>query len=307
MEFPSLEFIELPGYHITYPKKGSSFIAKIVLQIPKICWAIHQENRWLKNQLKKRSWDIVISDNRYGLHNERVTTIFITHQLRVISGVGKFVDNFIQQFLYNKINRFTQCWIADIEGEENIAGILSNPQKKPNKFVYIGLLSRLINKNENPKGPFLIMLSGPEPQRSILENILIKQIQNIPSSFLFVRGLPETSTELPKQINIVFKNFMNLQELSKAMSEAPLVICRAGYSSIMDLLKLSKKAILIPTPGQSEQLYLAKRMKALKLFAVQYQEDISIASEIENCLKISAKNNSLNFDGFKKALTDLGI
>ena len=306
-EFPYLEYIHLSGYRITYPKKGRSFIVKILLQIPKILWAIHQENKWLRDQLKKRSWDIVISDNRYGLHNERLTSIFMTHQLRVISGAGKIADEFIQEFLYKKINRFTQSWIPDIEGDENVAGVLSHPQKKPTNFTYIGLLSRLNKKNESSEGPILVMLSGPEPQRTILENILIKQIQKIPSAFLFVRGLPEDSLGLPNANNIVFKNFMDLQELSKAMSNAPLVICRAGYSSIMDLLKLNKKAILIPTPGQSEQLYLADRMKDLNLFSVQYQDDISIASEIEKCLKIPTKYNSFNFDGFKKAIEDLGI
>ena len=306
-EFPTLEFIELPGYHISYPKKGRSFIVKILLQIPKILRAIHQENKWLKHQLKKRSWDIVISDNRYGLYNEKVTSIFITHQLRVISGAGKMIDGFIQQFLYKKINLFTQCWIPDIEGDENIAGVLSHPEKKPDKFTYIGLLSRLNKKNESSNGPILVMLSGPEPQRTILENVLIKQTEILPASFLFVRGLPEASEQLSNRKNIVFKDFMDLQELSKAMSDAPLVICRAGYSSIMDLLKLNKRAILIPTPGQSEQLYLANRMKALKLFAVQYQDEIAIDSEIEHCLKIPEYNNSLNFDGFKKAIKDLGI
>jgi predicted glycosyltransferase len=231
----------------------------------------------------------------------------MTHQLRVISGAGKIADDFIQKFLYKKINRFTQCWIPDIEGDENIAGVLSHPLKKPNKFAYIGLLSRLNKQNESSKGPILVMLSGPEPQRTILEKILIKQIQKIPSASLFVRGLPEDSVELPNSNNIVFKNFMDLQELSKAMSDSTLVICRAGYSSIMDLLKLNKKAILIPTPGQSEQLYLADRMKDLNLFSVQYQDDISIASEIENCLNIPPKYNSFNFDGFKKAIEDLGI
>jgi hypothetical protein len=302
-----LEFINLPGYRIEYPQKGSSFIIKILLQIPKILWAIHQENKWLKHQLKKRSWDIVISDNRYGLYNEKVTSIFITHQLRVISSAGKIIDGFIQQFLYKKINLFSQCWIPDIEGDENIAGVLSHPEKKPNKFTYIGLLSRLNKKNEPSNGPILVMLSGPEPQRTILENILIKQIEILPTAFFFVRGLPEASEQLSKRKNIIFKNFMDLQELSKAMSDAPLVICRAGYSSIMDLLKLNKRAILIPTPGQSEQLYLADRMKDLDLFSVQYQDDISIASEIENSLKIQPKYYSWNFDGFKKAIKDLGI
>ena len=157
-EFPTLEFINLPGYRIEYPQKGSSFIIKILLQIPKILWAIHQENKWLKNELKKRSWDIVISDNRYGLHNENLTSIFMTHQLRVISGAGIIIDGFIQQFLYKKINRFTQCWIPDIEGDENIAGVLSHPQKKPKNFAYIGLLSRLNKKNESSEGPTMVML-----------------------------------------------------------------------------------------------------------------------------------------------------
>ncbi len=307
-EFPTAEFIFIKGYNIKYPTNVGSFNRKILQQIPKIWWAIVREHFWLRDQLKKRSWDLLISDNRYGLHTKKIPSVFITHQLRVQTGSGKLADDLIQSILYRKINKFTHCWIPDEASNIiNIAGLLSHPIKKPNRYKYIGLLSRLNNISSNEGSSILIVLSGPEPQRTILENILLQQLSDTQEKIIFVRGLPLASKEMTPQKNIQFKNYMDSVELEKAMEEAEIVVCRAGYSSIMDLLKLNKRAIIIPTPGQTEQEYLATHLNQLKLFVVQSQKSISLIDAFDLSRNSCPENNSFNFEGYKKALEDLGI
>jgi uncharacterized protein (TIGR00661 family) len=307
-EFPTAEFIFIEGYNVQYPSNVGSFTRKILQQIPKIWWAILQEHFWLKAQLKHRSWDLLISDNRYGLHTKKIPSVFITHQLRVQTGSGKFADDLIQSILYRKINKFTQCWIPDEASNNiNIAGLLSHPIKKPNHYKYTGPLSRLNINNVTQGNTILVLLSGPEPQRTMLEKILLAQLHNSTENIIFVRGLPLSSIEMTPHKNIQFKNYMGSVELEKAMKEAEMVVCRAGYSSIMDLLKLNKKAIIIPTPGQTEQEYLATHLNQLKLFVVQSQKNISLKDAFDLSRNSCPENNSFNFEGYKKALEDLGI
>jgi uncharacterized protein (TIGR00661 family) len=307
-EFPTAEFIFIKGYNIQYPTNLGSFNRKIVQQIPKIWWAIVREHFWLRALLKKRSWDLLISDNRYGLHTKKITSVFITHQLRVQTGSGKLADDLIQSILYRKINMFTQCWIPDEASNNiNIAGLLSHPIKKPNRYKYIGPLSRLNVNNVTQGNTILVLLSGPEPQRTILENILLEQLHDSTEKIIFVRGLPLETKKMSVSQNIQIENYMDSKTLIGVMEEAEIVICRAGYSSIMDLIKLNKKAIIIPTPGQTEQEYLATHLNQLKLFVVQSQNNISLKDAFDLSRNSYPENNSFNFEGYKKALEDLGI
>jgi len=306
-EFPNLEFLPLTGYRIQYPKNGFFFTAKILSQIPKILRAIYHENKWLNVHLKNRIWDLVISDNRYGLYSKKTKTVFITHQLHIISGFGDIADKLLQRIVYRKINKFNTCWIPDVEDElHNIAGKLSHPIQHPNHTKFIGPLSRLDLTSGHTNGPILILLSGPEPQRTLLENILLSQLNNIQhEKIIFVRGLPETTSKIKERGHVEFVNYMDLNSLSKIMSNASLVICRSGYSTIMDLIKLNKKALLIPTPGQSEQLYLAQHLQEMNRFIARSQETVSLAEDIKTCRNSSATMIKVDFTEYKNALGEI--
>jgi len=306
-EFPNLEFLPLKGYRILYPKNGFFFALKIISQIPKILRALYNENKWLNTQLKDRMWDLIISDNRYGLYTKKTKTVFITHQLHIISGFGNILDKLLQRIVYHKINKFNMCWIPDVQDElYNIAGKLSHPFQKPNQTKFIGPLSRLEIASDQANGPILILLSGPEPQRTILENILIKQLNHIQDEkIIFVRGLPETTTKINDQVDIKFINFIDVNSLSKIMSEASLVVCRSGYSTIMDLIKLNKKAVLIPTPGQSEQLYLAEHLQEMNRFISRNQETLSLTEDIKTCKNSSTSMLKVDFAEYKNALREI--
>ena len=306
-EFPLLEYIGLKGYQIRYPKKGWFFIPQMIAQIPRIINSILREHGWLKKQLKKQKWDLTISDNRYGLHTKDATTLFITHQPNIITGLGRLIDGLAAKILLHQIEKFSQCWIPDISGEKSIAGKLSNPNPLPINAIHIGLLSRLEKNSTKINEYVLVLLSGPEPQRTILEQLLIKQLEYCNEKILFIRGLPAEQSSMAPTNNINFINYMDAQALSEAMSGAKAVVCRSGYSSVMDLLKLNKKALLIPTPGQTEQLYLAKRLCAIGWFAMEQQEKLDVTIGITNALQLSTARPSLEFEGYKQAFSKMGI
>ena len=306
-EFPALRVIPLKGYRITYPNKGALFIPKILLQVPKILHSIKNEHQWLDHQLDNNQWDLIISDNRYGLYTNRTKTVFITHQLGIISGFGRLGDVLLRSMLYRWINRFNTCWIPDAQGQINIAGKLSHPLSMPNHYVFIGPLSRLNNAPVLADDHLLVLLSGPEPQRTILEKKLIDQLSNTDQTVIFVRGLPSGAALMQNRGRIRFENHLDTNALSETLSNAKLVICRSGYSSVMDLLKLKKRALLIPTPGQTEQVYLAKHLGALRWFVVQEQSQLDLENGIAAALNPKIEFPAFDFEAFKKAFANLGI
>ena len=280
-EFSALPFLPLKGYRVKYAKSGIA--GKLILQIPSILRSIKEENEWLKEQVGKYKLDAVISDNRYGLYHEKVNSIFITHQLTIKSSLGKWSESFLQKWNYKFINRFNECWIPDEEGDNNLAGELSHPSKFPTIPVkYIGPLSRFEKKNiEEIKDHLLIILSGPEPQRTILEDRIIDQIVNYPGTATIVRGLPGEKNIIPSTNTIHFYNHLSSNELNNEMMNAEFIISRSGYSTVMDIAALQKKSILIPTPGQTEQEYLSSYlMKKRFAFCVE-QNDFSLLKNIE--------------------------
>lgn len=305
--YPDINFIPLKGYRIRYPRKGIFFVPALILQVPKMINSIIKEHRWLVHNQKKYKWDLIISDNRYGLYSHDIKSIFITHQPKIITGLGQYMDSIAARILKIMIERFDQCWIPDVAGVYGIAGRLANGNRLPHNSTYIGPLSRLESNSDQTNNHILVLLSGPEPQRSILEELLIKQLKDCDEKIEFVRGLPSTDQSKEPTHNINFSNHLNTRQLSHCMSNAKMVICRSGYSTIMDLLKLNKKALLIPTPGQSEQIYLAKRLSKIGWFMMQQQEELNVKQAITYTLKTFTERPIFDFEGYKQAFKELGI
>ena len=280
-EYPQLPILKLRGYRIKYATSG--MIGKILWQVPKILKSIRDENKWLKEQVEINKFDFVISDNRYGLYHAKVYSIFITHQLLIKTPFGKWSEKILQHWNYKFINRFSECWIPDEEGENNFAGSLSHPQKLPKIPVkYIGVLSRYKQTSvEEKKDHLLVVLSGPEPQRSQLEKIILEQIAHYKGTVTVVRGLPSSNEVLPSSKDIVFYNHLPAELMNEEMARAEFVISRSGYSTIMDITAMKKKSILIPTPGQTEQEYLASYLMKRKFAYCVSQKKFSLQQSIE--------------------------
>lgn len=256
-EFPHLEKIEVPAYNIRY----SFFLPlwlKLALQAPRIFNVIRKENKFLQRLLSQQKIDVVISDNRFGLHSKDVYCVFITHQVFL---KASFMESFSQGLNKNYIKQFDELWIPDFEKEsESLSAELSHGVHFHPNVKYIGPQSRLKCAVETKKNyDFLVMLSGPEPQYSLLEQLLLKKADLEPAfKFAFVSQRDQDKLRTDEN-HIKFFTTRNKDKLSAFIASSDKIICRSGYSTLMDLYLLNKKdIILIPTPGQTEQEYLAE-------------------------------------------------
>lgn len=279
-EFPGLPFLPLSGYTITYGETKYGTLAAILKQLPKIVRSIKAENRWLQTVVKTHAINAVISDNRYGLYHPGIYSVFITHQLLVKTPLRP-TDLFLQKILYRYINQFGACWVPDAAGDANLAGVLSHPKKLPRVPVtYVGPLSRFIFTDAVLTHYILVLLSGPEPQRTILEEMILQQAQLFKNPIFVVRGLPGT-VGLPRvPYHVAITNHLPTATLQKAIAGVHYVISRCGYSTVMDLMTLQKRCIFIPTPGQTEQEYLAQVLMKKKFALCIPQQKFNLKSAI---------------------------
>ena len=285
--FGGIDFIHLDGYQISYSRWNRWAQSGLLAQMPKILNAIKREHAWLETLAHERQIDGIISDNRYGLYHAAIPSVILTHQLCVQTGMGQVADTFLQRLHYRFLNRFTATWIPDAAGADNLGGKLSHTGVMPAQFEYLGLLSRfaLTGHNEHPatpdaSGPLVILLSGPEPQRTELSAVLWRQACAFNRRIIFVEGSEQA--RLPGNIppHIEYHKRLGQQDLYLVLSGAGMVVCRSGYSTLMDLVALHKQAILIPTPGQTEQQYLAKRLKQAGQYYASRQDTFELGRAV---------------------------
>lgn len=275
-EFPDLAFFGLPSYRIKYPESGS-FVFSMIRQIPKIKKTIAEEHKRTQKIMNENNIDLIISDNRYGCWSATIPSVMICHQLSIqLPFVWRLFKPAVDFYHQRMIKKFNQCWIPD-QPNVLLTGELS---LKMNLVVkHIGILSRFKKAVLESIYDVAVVLSGPEPQRSIFEEIVLKQIYNYNLKIIIVRGVVEGEGNWKQEGNVTTVNFLQSEKLGEIINQSKLVIARSGYSTIMDLARLGKKAILIPTPGQTEQEYLANRLlsKGICYTVIQKDFDLRVA------------------------------
>ncbi len=297
-EFPLLRSYKLPSYNIQYTIKESFLRYKLILSIPSIIIAVIKERILVNEIIEKEKIEGLISDNRFGVYSNKIPSVYITHQLNVLSSKFTFLTSKIHQKI---IQKFDECWVPDVADKSNLSGILGH--LKGHKFIikYMGIISRFQHKKSTIKYDLLVLLSGPEPQRTVLENKLLAELTNFKGSILVVRGVltKQNSTVTTKNFKII--DYLMREELEREISQSNIVICRSGYSTIMDLTVIGKKAFFIPTPGQFEQEYLANRLKEKEIapFCKQHDFTIDNLNEIKNYSGFKIRKTAIDLEMFK--------
>src|SRR5690606_30055904 len=218
--------------------------------------------------------DGIISDNRLGVRYKKIPCVFITHQLNVLSGNTTWMSSKAHQRV---IKKFDACWVPDVAGKPNLSGKLGHLKDPRMDLVHMGPLSRLEKMDLPILHDLMVLISGPEPQRGLLEKKLLQELHGFDGNVLLVAGKIEgeqTREEIPlPKGRLIRYNFMTGGQLQPALNQSAKILCRSGYTTVMDLAKLEKKAFFIPTPGQYEQVYLAKRLEKQGLVPYCNQED----------------------------------
>jgi uncharacterized protein (TIGR00661 family) len=303
-EFPSTVILRIKGYKIRYSRRKKWLPLVLFSQLPKTVFSILKENFLVKKMIRKYAINAVISDNRFGLFNKKIVSVYITHQLAIKTG-NKFSEKLLQKLHYYFIKKYSYCWVPDYE-QDGIGGELSHPKIKPSNVIYIGPLSRFHLQPATAKiYDILISISGPEPQRTVFENIILFQLKKTDKKILIVRGLPDaTDRPLNDWKNVTIANHLSADELNIAFQQSEWIISRSGYTTIMDLIKLGKKAILVPTPGQTEQEYLAHYLMEKKMFYSLEQDKFSFDSVFSSISNFEFIKPSFDMNGYKKIVDE---
>lgn len=263
-EFPEHEFIKFPGFTPKYSRSNTQ-VFKMMAAFPGALRDFRRDHKTVESIVKNYNIDMIIADNRFGCWSKHVHSVFITHQLHIqVPKIWKWTTPIINLFNNSYIKKYDEVWVPDVESEPSLGGKLSHPAIHGVETKYIGHLSRFSVDNQKVSekpNKFLVILSGPEPQRTMFENIVLEQARHIKDNILILRAKPD-SNDLVRDVpeNVSMFNHVDDDMFVKLVDSAEIIVCRGGYSSLMDLAALNRTAYLVPTPGQTEQEYLAKHL-----------------------------------------------
>ena len=293
-EFPNFETLDFPDYNIRYCRNGKWLLPYLFVQIPGILVALLLERLRTAQIVKRHSIDMIFSDNRYGVYSKKIPSYFMTHQLRfrLTKGLRKIeiLSVWFNQWVFRK---YRHVFIPDISGDINLTGQLGHVRaflQNPG-IEYIGFLSsvELVFKKETIDA--LIVISGPEPQRTALEELVLNQLQHLTGHCVIVLGRPEVEQTRYTQKGHEIYSHVDRSKMSEFMSSAKIIVARAGYSTVMEIIALKKHALFIPTPGQTEQMYISERLSEGGFFHCVVQEKLMLSKDLAIAAKKTAPEN----------------
>ena len=276
--FPDLAHARLPGVQVRY-SRGSSQALAMAGQFPAMLRSIRQEHALFQRAQRELHLDAVISDNRFGVRASRIPSVIITHQVFPFTPMAQGVLRRMNRY---QLERFDSCWVMDEPEAPGLAGELAHGSRLPVNARYIGTLSRMDPKARmSPKGYRVVaVISGPEPQRSIFQEILLAELQELSGEHLLVRGLPMQEERMVTG-RVTMVPHLRGEELAAALLQAELIVSRGGYTTLMDLVALGRTALLVPTPGQQEQEYLGRLHQGTGRFLVQSQDRLDLQGALQ--------------------------
>ena len=299
-EFPQLQWVKLEGRPVKY-SKGRAQVATLAFQLPALLRSIATERERTKAICTELQIDAIISDQRFGVRHAAIPGVLLTHQLYPQVDPGRSIARWLN---HRYIDRFDRCWIVDHPGLPGLAGELSHGIN-PDNSRYIGPLSRF-SEMPRPSGighRIVSIISGPEPQRSLLEKTLIEQMSRIEGDHLLLKGVPGAPSGHIANIRIV--PHLSTEAIAHELVNADLVVGRCGYSTLMDLDALGLNALLIPTPGQPEQEYLARLHSAFGTHIIQDQFAIDLKDALSRIGGKRSRKAIPNKDLLEEAFLEL--
>lgn len=295
-ELPDQKVLQLPGYGIHY---SSKYMPLNMLRYgPGMLRAMRAEHELTDAIVKRENIDCIISDNRYGCYHEEIPSALITHQLQVFTG-QKLLDIYIRRQIRGWCRNFSELWIPDQQPPGNITGELSDVDTAPVSKYYLGVISELTCLPAIGQYDAVAIISGPEPQRTHFEEIIINQLSALEGNYAVVSGKPGEEEKFRIEKNLTIFPYLSRAEISQLLSKTEIVIARSGYTTLMDLAHTGHKAILCPTPGQYEQIYLADRLATLGQCVYKRQENLNLGKALEEVRTIASIGNgssSINED-----------
>jgi uncharacterized protein (TIGR00661 family) len=280
----NIKFIDIPDYPLPYTENPNLFLPKFGLYIPKIIYKIKKEHEKIEKIVDKKKINLIVSDNRYGVYS-KVPSYIIIHQLKYLAPLKLTPLTEFFNSLFQK--KFKKIIVPDFpKFEDSLAGELSHNTKffRKKKIVYIGNLSDFKKKNLKKDIDIFFSVSGPEPQRLVFEKIILNQVEDLNKKIVIGLGMPEKRYKKEKN-NLKIYSYLPREKRENILNRSKLIVTRSGYSTIMDLAELEKKALLVPTKNQTEQEYLARFHFKQSNCYFKNQEKINLVEDLSKADK----------------------
>jgi UDP:flavonoid glycosyltransferase YjiC (YdhE family) len=290
-ECPECNFIVFKDYPAPY-SASRFFLPKFVASIPILLRAMARERKKLDQILRGNRFDLIISDNRMGVYSSKIPSYFITHQLRF--SLPSYLYPFemltipINSFFHTKYEGVIVPDINPNGGSLNLSGKLcrSNLDATNKRAYYAGILTSTGKKLVDEDLDYLIIVSGPEPQRTKLEEIIMKQMQKLPGEKVVLLGSPQEEDHKKLDEHTTVHSYVSTDEKVELMNRARFLITRSGYTTMMEMAELDKKhGLFTPTPGQTEQEYLSSYYAKLGWFLSRSQYKIKLPDDVDAAMQ----------------------
>ena len=276
-------FLEWPDRPFPLSKSALRFYAKFVVRLPLALWTIFSEHHALSALLRANRFDRIISDSRFGVRSSKIASYHLSHGLRLIAPGRSVPLEYFMEYAFRRLYGRTARFVVPDYSTDSLSGELSHNLRfvRTEHVSYVGILSS-IRKQPFPEDiDYYISISGPEPQRTILEDLTLRQVHDVPGRVVVSLGKPEEAGQSWTEDNVTVYNYVNRCQQQEFMNRARLVVSRSGYTTMMELAELGKQALLIPTPGQTEQEYLATRHLELGNFYSVRQEHLDLPRDLK--------------------------
>jgi len=276
------EYYDIPDYPMLLSENSRQFMAKSFVYWPMFIKRMNSGLQKLKKILENKKCEKIISDGRYDIYSRKIPSFFISHQIRIMNPLRiKMFERGSEIFNLFFFKRFVGVIVPDYK-ENNLSGDLSHNLHRidENNLHYVGILSDFKKKKTKKNIDYLISISGPEPQRTLLENKIFSQVDNLTGKTVITLGKIEKQDAFNKK-NIQTYSFLTKDKRIDFLNRTKLVISRSGYSTIMDLAVIGTKALMIPTPGQIEQEYLGQYHNKKGTFYSISQDKINLKTDVE--------------------------
>ena len=277
-------YFDVQSVYPPYPK-SSLFVLRFSISIPRMLSDL-KKARKISEKIIAKGYDVVISDCRYDVYDKPENSFLINHQLKFKSPIFEFMA---ENFLASVMSKYGTVIVPDFPGRE-LTGELSQNPKFKGRVEYAGILSQLKKNKKKEDIDYFFSISGPEPQRTIFEKKILEQIKDLGGKIVIAGGNPDIKQDSQKK-NIKFYSFLESKEQEKMMNRAKFIVTRSGYTTILELAELEKKKVLlVPTPGMTEQEYIADLYEQEGFWHHIHQDKLDLRKDIKK---------AMGFSGFK--------
>ena len=272
-------YYDIPSIYVPYTKTPF-FKTKFAISVPLMVRTLRKARRKSK-KIIDQGFDKVISDCRYDVYDRKDNSYLINHQLRFSTPIG--TERFVERWLALRMRKYKYVIVPDFD-QPNLSGRLAHNLRYQNRdrIKYIGILSHVRKKDVTENIDYFISISGPEPQRSIFYKRIMAQVDQLDGNVVIAGGNPD-NIDTSSRENLIIYSFLNSKQQEDVMNRSRFIISRPGYTTVMELAELNKKSVLfLPTPGQSEQEYLADYYEEQKYFHHVSQYRLKLIEAIES-------------------------